>query len=117
MIEAVPDRVEGGHLQPRRRWSGEFKEKAVAEAMVPGANVSVIARRIGVEPSQLFGWRRKAVREGSISVLEPQPESPVGSTQCKSAVVEIIIGAAVIRVNATIDEEALRRVLRAVRSA
>jgi transposase len=117
MIEAIPDRVEGGHLQPRRRWSDEFKEKAVAEALVPGANVSAIARRIGVEPSQLFGWRRKALREGLISVLEPQPKSPVSSTQCKSAVVEITIGAAVIRVNDTIDEEALRRVLRAVRSA
>ncbi len=117
MIEAVPDRLDGAPSQLRRRWSDEIKEQAIAEALVPGANVSAIARRIGVEPSQLFGWRRKALREGLISVLEPPPESPLGSTQCKSAVVEIIIGAAVIRVNDTIDEEALRRVLRAVRSA
>jgi transposase len=117
MIEAVPDRLDGAPSQLRRRWSDEIKEQVIAESLVPGANVSAIARRIGIEPSQLFGWRRKAVREGLISVIEPQPESPVRRTQCKSAVVEIIIGAAVIRVNDTIDEEALRRVLRAVRSA
>ncbi|KWV52355.1 hypothetical protein AS026_05115 [Rhizobium altiplani] len=38
-----------------RRWSDEFKERAVAEAMEPGASVSAIAHRLGIQhPSQLF---------------------------------------------------------------
>lgn len=51
MIEAVLERFEGATRQFRRRWSDEFKERAVAEAMGPGASVSAIARRIGIHPS------------------------------------------------------------------
>lgn len=60
MIEAVTERLEGAPRQFRRRWSDEFKERAVAEAMEPGASVSAIAHRIGIHPSQLFCWRRDA---------------------------------------------------------
>jgi transposase-like protein len=56
------------------RWSDEIKEQAIAESLVPGANVSVIARRIGITPLQLFDWRRKALRKGSVSVAAPLPE-------------------------------------------
>ncbi len=35
MIEAVPERFEGAPRQFRRRWSDDFKERAVAEAMEP----------------------------------------------------------------------------------
>uniref|UniRef100_UPI0039659F24 transposase n=1 Tax=Agrobacterium fabrum TaxID=1176649 RepID=UPI0039659F24 len=35
--------------------------------MEPGASVSAIARRIGIHPSQLFGWRRDArARQGGL---------------------------------------------------
>ncbi|WP_369685954.1 MULTISPECIES: transposase [Rhizobium] len=34
--------------------------------MEPGASVSAIAHRIGIHPSQLFGWRRDA-RDGQRS--------------------------------------------------
>ncbi|MBY5592840.1 transposase [Rhizobium leguminosarum] len=40
MIEAVPERLEGAPRQFRRRWSDDFKARAVAEAMEPGASVS-----------------------------------------------------------------------------
>ena len=48
MIEAVPERFEGAPRQFRRRWSDDFKERAVAEAIEPGASVSAMARRIGI---------------------------------------------------------------------
>ncbi len=35
MIEAVPERFEGAPRQFRRRWSDDFKERAVAEASHP----------------------------------------------------------------------------------
>jgi len=43
MIEVVPDRLDGAPSQLRRRWSDEIKEQAIAESLVPGANVSAIA--------------------------------------------------------------------------
>lgn len=55
MIEAVTERLEGAPRQFRRRWSDEFKERAVAEAIEPGASVSVIAHRIGIHPSPITG--------------------------------------------------------------
>lgn len=44
----------------RRRWSGDEKAVVVAESLKPGVNVSEVARRHGVSPQQLFGWRRQA---------------------------------------------------------
>jgi transposase len=48
MIEAVPKRFEDAPRRYRRRGSYEFDERAVHEAMEPGASVSAIARRIGI---------------------------------------------------------------------
>ena len=44
----------------RRRWSDEDKARIVVESLVPGANVSEVARRNGLSPQQLFAWRREA---------------------------------------------------------
>nr|WP_244561511.1 transposase [Ensifer aridi] len=63
MIEAVAARLEGAPRQLRRRWSDEFKARAVAEALEAGASVSAIAHRLGINPSQLFdrNWLRRSV--------------------------------------------------------
>ncbi|WP_407169126.1 transposase [Bradyrhizobium sp. ORS 111] len=50
IIEAVADRLERASRQLRRRWSDEFKAQVVTEALEPGASVSAIARRIGIQP-------------------------------------------------------------------
>ncbi|WP_281024473.1 transposase [Rhizobium leguminosarum] len=62
------ERLEGPPRQFRRHWSDDFKARAVAQAMEPGASVSAIVHRIGIHPSQLFvfGWRRDA-RDGQRS--------------------------------------------------
>jgi transposase len=44
----------------RRRWSSDEKARIVEESLRPGANVSEVARRNGLSPQQLFGWRREA---------------------------------------------------------
>jgi transposase len=44
----------------RRRWSTDAKARVVLESLAPGANVSEVARRHGLSPQQLFGWRREA---------------------------------------------------------
>lgn len=115
MIEAVADRFEGAPRQLRRRWSDDFKARAVAEALEPGSSVSAIARRLDIHPSQLFGWRRAA--------LGPRKES-TGSSGHKAvtpsagvAIIEVLIGDVVVRAPVDADEAHLQRVIRAVRSA
>jgi transposase len=45
--------------QPRRRWSEEERRRLVAETLVPGETVRGVARRHGVNTSQLFTWRKR----------------------------------------------------------
>jgi transposase len=49
-----------GRIERRRRFSIEQKLAVLAEATAPGANLSVIARRHGLLPAQLYKWRRLA---------------------------------------------------------
>ena len=47
----------------RRRWPDAVKARIVQESFAPGASVSAVARRHGISPQQLTGWRR-AARDG-----------------------------------------------------
>ena len=49
-------------VERRRRWSAAEKERLVAASLEPGAGVSAVAREAGIQPSQLYGWRRQLVR-------------------------------------------------------
>lgn len=51
----------------RRRWTVDDKARIVAETLEPGAAVSVVARRHGLTPQQLFGWRREARKRSEAS--------------------------------------------------
>ena len=44
----------------RRRWSADDRARILEETLVPGAVVSVVARRHGLTPQQVFTWRREA---------------------------------------------------------
>jgi len=50
----------------RRNWPDDTKARIVEEALAPDVNVSAVARRLGISPSQLFGWRRKAMAKGQV---------------------------------------------------
>src|SRR3546814_10381809 len=52
----------------RRRWSVEEKLTMVRESLEPGHSVSVVARRHGINPNQLFHWR-KLYQDGSLSAV------------------------------------------------
>ena len=45
-------------VQRRRRWSAEEKAAIVQETYAPGMSISLVARRHGIAPNQLFTWRR-----------------------------------------------------------
>lgn len=43
----------------RRKWSDEDEARIVAEIVASGDSVRSVARRHGLSPQQLFGWRRQ----------------------------------------------------------
>jgi transposase-like protein len=43
----------------RRAWRDEDKARIVAEIATSGDSVCAVARRYGLSPQQLFGWRRQ----------------------------------------------------------
>lgn len=57
----------------RRRWSTEEKLAMVRESCEPGNTVSMVARQHGVNPNQLFHWR-KLYQDGSLSAVSAGEE-------------------------------------------
>jgi transposase len=51
----------------RRRWSVETKAQIIAESFTGEVSVLEVARRHGLRPQQLFGWRHYA-RNGQLAV-------------------------------------------------
>jgi len=96
----------------RRRWSDEAKAAIVAESFLPGVRVSDVARRHGMTPQQLTGWRRLA-RDGKlvlpadetgmtfapILVDEGTPEATGPSVpEAAAGLIEVETGGMVLRV-------------------
>ena len=126
VIEAVVDRLDASPALLRRRWSVEAKTRIVEEAMMPGANVSAVARMHGVSPQQVFAWRRKAIGSGGITVasdraaVAAQSFAPVEvgrEVGAGASGLEIAIGDATIRVGSDVTRALLVEVIRAVRTA
>jgi transposase len=118
----------------RRAWTAEQKAQILAESYENGEKVSAVARRYGLTPQQLFGWRRAARRRAArrrargdgpnesdlafapVIVEAALPRSvPIAPGRIGGdAVIEIVIGAATVRVAQGIDAATLTTVLRAV---
>jgi transposase len=112
-IEVRAERLEGAPVGERRRWSDDFKERAISASLEPGTNVSALARSLDITPSQLFTWRRAA----GLGAEKIERQAPAEPRAAKTRRVEIEIGGAIVRVSADISEADLRRLLRAVREA
>jgi len=109
----------------RRRWSDEEKGRIVAEAIAPGAVIADVARRHDLVPQHLWNWIR-AAREGRFALPADGvpafvPVISVESGQAKkltqearSAAIEIVIGAVMVRVPAGVEGGDVEAVLRAV---
>ena len=112
--------------ETRRRWSKAEKLAIVAEASVPDVNVSAIARRHGIQPSLLFRWREQFgdSPEGSAeppssgpgpSFLPVALPAPAAISQQPACSVEIVLrNGRRVRVRATIDTTALKRIVDAL---
>jgi transposase len=103
----------------RRRYSPEEKARIVAESLDPAVSVSAVAHRHGINPNQLFTWRRQlraaAVRSRAAREASPKPDGDgdTGELEARAAadVIEMIVGGVMIRVRSGVNASALRRVL------
>lgn len=68
-MSSSADRIEVfSGIQRRRRYSVDEKLAVLAEAAQPGMTISYIARRHGISPSLVFGWRRRMTEGGKEAV-------------------------------------------------
>ena len=74
----------------RRKWSDEDKGRIVAEILASGDSVCAVARRHGLSPQQLFGWRRQ-LRESTAGHSEAE------ELQFVPAVVDVVASAPALR--------------------
>jgi transposase len=119
----------------RRRFSPETKASIVRESRAPGAVVSEVARRHGLTPQQLFGWRRElgpVVTRPDVAAAAATTFTPVvidasSITRQKQVemharqiadrgLIEISIGEVLIRLRDGVAPRMLAAVLQAVRA-
>ncbi len=117
----------------RRTWRAEDKARIVAEIATSGDSVCAVARRHGLSPQQLFGWRRQlreseagsseadrlqfvpaVVDAGSSAV--PQQRLPRGKVDASAGAIEVEIDGITIRVGRGADAKTLMTVLRALKA-
>lgn len=93
----------------RRRWAPAEKRAIVQETYEAGVTVSLVARRHGIAPNQLFYWRRR-VEEGALTAVGSEekvvPESQVRELEAKVRRLERILG------QKTVDIEILKEAIR-----
>ena len=116
----------------RRRWSDDERARILAESFEPGANISAVARRHGVNGGLLHYWRKQArtrAREAAqadaplfipVAIAKASSDA-VGETplllSSPGRMIEIETRGALVRVPAGVDPETLAVVLAALRRA
>jgi len=115
---ALVDTNGGQIVGRRRRWPDEMKRRIVAESLVAGASVSIVARRYDINANQLFSWRRRygvGAAVGAASLVPVRLEAPVGSL-ANDGMIEIMLpGGICVRVRGSVEAVALRQVLDVLR--
>ena len=105
----------------RRRWSTAEKMAIVAESLAPGAVTSEIALRYGLHRNQLYGWRRElraaAVADAGVPGSDFVPIVAENRGGCNTAMIEIEIGGAIVRVGPGVDPVFLGEVMRLLKAA
>jgi transposase len=117
----------------RRTWRDQDKARIVAEIATSGDSVCAVARRHGLSPQQLFGWRRQ-LRESEAGGSEadglqfvpavvdagsspvPQRRMPRGKVEASAGTIEVEIGGVTVRVGRGADEKTLMAVLRTLKA-
>jgi transposase len=120
----------------RRRFSADDKARIVEETLAPGAVVSEVARRHGLSPQQLFGWRRQArqpivpgtdtqvpqfvpaVIEAQVAerTVRRQRRGPTRRTDRTGGIIEVEIDGVTVRVGRGAEAKTVAAVLRALKA-
>ncbi|HEX4172880.1 MAG TPA: transposase [Acetobacteraceae bacterium] len=122
----------------RRRWTSEQKQTIAAQSLAPGASPTEVARQYGISSGQLYTWRQAllAAQPGAVArmnggfasvevaaaatkagtrapAVPPFPPDPEAQA---AGLIEIVLpNGSSVRVDAQVDERALRRVLAVLR--
>ena len=105
----------------RRQYSKALKRQMVAETQVPGASVSIVARRHDENSNQLFRWRRQllpkaVVESGAMVPVEVAPDDARLRRTDREGVIEIAFGCGVrVRLRGEVSSETLRQVVELLR--
>tara|TARA_B100001971_G_scaffold190056_1_gene192507 strand:- start:477 stop:872 length:396 start_codon:yes stop_codon:yes gene_type:complete len=101
----------------RRSWSAEEKARIVSESLDPAVSVSAVAQKHGLNPNQLYGWRRQFRQEAArryADVGDGGCFDGGAPTSACAARIEVVVGKMMVRVPRDVETAALRRVLRVV---
>ena len=127
----------------RRDWSDAVKASIVAECWPGGERVSAVARRHGLDPSQIYGWRKDLIRRCTdqgvpvTAALEqqapafvpvmiapevlPEPAPDLGRSRrrrrAEPAAIELEIGGALVRIGRGADADTIEAVITALRAS
>jgi len=111
----------------RRQWSLEQKQSIVAESLVPDTCATAVARKYGIGTGLLYKWRQAVLGDRAGEAVHLAPVDVVGSvarvdgrvavpSSARPGLIEIMLpGAVCVRVDASVDERALHRVLQVLR--
>jgi transposase len=119
----------------RRTWSAEDKARIVGEIITSGDSVSGVARRHGLSPQQLFGWRRQLQSTEAVgskteglqfvpAVAAAPASAPVRRRRrapwCDAepgvGIIEVEIAGVTVRIGRGADAETVAAVLRVLRA-
>ena len=127
-------------IERRREWTEGKKLAIIAESCQEGVVISDVARRHGLPPQQLFNWRNEFGKRNAgglpcsfppaagheprepafapVLITNDRPATaPVEAPATSSALIEIVLGGATVRLHGGVDGRTLAAVLRAVRAA
>src|SRR6185312_10691445 len=116
----------------RRTWRDEDKVRIVAEIATSGDSVCAVARRHGLSPQQLFGWRRRLRdAEGGHSEADGLQFVPAvvsvgsavarqkalrGKAAVSAGTIEVEIAGVTVRIGRGADAKTLMAVLRVLKA-
>ena len=119
---AVVDTKQDPGAGKRRQYSEASKRQMVGETQLPGASVSIVARRHDVNSNQLFRWRRQllpkaVVESGAMVPVEIAPDEGGRPRRTdREGVIEIAFGCgARVRLRGEVSSETLRQVIELLR--
>src|ERR1700692_2055445 len=111
--------TKGEGRKRNKRWPEGLKRQIVAETRMPGASISVVARRHDVNANQVFKWRRELLpdeqrEEGSgllpVEIVPAPASRPRRRRVDRAGLIEIEFGSVRVLIRGEVAPRTLRQV-------